>query len=404
MTPRPRTPSATDLTVALGVGALTLGALIIAPLLLGPGETAIIDGATWSALVAVLAFDIVLLCFARIAPRIALVGTSAAAMLLGVLVPTGFGSLAGTAVIVAVVRAALVLPPRGLRLLLPVAGVLVAVGQAADIVGSSAIPPLAAAGAGVLQAVAIVGLPSVGVLAVAARRDARLARIGESAAVEREQTALVQAALAQERTSMARELHDIAAHHVSSIALMAAAIEQQVDTDPAAAKQAVRQVRNQSRTLLDDLRRLVGLLRGDDDDDAVKTLATLPALIAEVQAAGRTVELRVLGDDGEVGPLGQLVVYRMVQESLTNAARHAPGTSCTVELDRTWAGRITVTVRNTAAERPPIGRHDGLGLIGMRERASLVGGTVTAGPDDDGGWTVQLTLPAERPLRRGGAA
>jgi len=404
MTHRRRMPSASDLLLALGTAVATLAALVGAPELLEPGEVPPRgDGAWWIAGVA-LALQAALLCVARLAPSAVLVGTAGVAMLLGVLSPTGIASLAGAAVLLAVLRAALLVPTRRLRVLLPLAGALVAIGQAADLHASTGLPVPAAIGSGLLQAVVIVVLPAVGVLAVTARRDARIARTGESAAMAREQDALVQAAIAQERTGMARELHDIAAHHVSSIALMAAAIERQIDADPEGAKRSVRQVRNQSRALLDDLRRLVGLLRDADDADVVETLDTVGALVDGARATGRSVTLHVVAGGGEVGPLGQLVVHRMVQESLANAARHAPGAPCVVELDGSGADRFIATVRNAPSPHASSSTRDGLGLLGMRERAALVGGSVTAGADDDGGWTVRLVVPSERRAPEGDPA
>ena len=150
--------------------------------------------------------------------------------------------------------------------------------------------------------------------------------------------------------------------------------------------------------MLDDLRRLVGLLRdGAASDPDTETLETVPDLVETARAADRPVELRMLdaGADG-VGPLAQLVAYRMVQEALANAATHAPGAVCTVELDGRNRAAYSVTVRNEAAHAPRTTSTGGFGLIGMRERADLVGGGLSIGPDADGGWTVHLRLPRER--------
>lgn len=388
--------------VALAVGAATIVLLLAVPQILTPEEGALVDPVSLRVTGVALAVQALALCVVRSAPRVVLLATAAIASAVGLISPTGVGNLAHAAVLVAVVSATLLVPSRGLRVLLPTAGVLVAVGQAADVLGSSDLDVPAAVGAAVLQALVIVGLPAAVVLAVSARRDARSARHGESEAVQRERDALVQAAVAHERTAMARELHDIAAHHVSSIALMSAAIERQIATDPDAATRSVRQVREQSRTLLDDLRRLVGLLRRDGDDpEAIETLATVPSLVAAARATGREVELRVRGRGDGVGPLAQLVVYRMVQEALANAAGHARDAPCVVELDGTATDAFVASVRNAPAAAPrssdPARPRDGFGLLGMRERAGLVGGRLEAGPDPDGGWTVRLTLPVEPP-------
>lgn len=403
-----RGPSVTDVVVALGTGTATLLALVAAPELFADHAAPRLGSGPWWVFAAVLAGQAVALCFARSAPRTVLIGTAAGALLIGVTTPTGLGSLAHAAVLVAVVRATPVVTVPALRFVLPVAGLLVGGGQAADILGSSAVTVPAAVGAALLQAVAIVALPAAGVLAVTARRDVRRAERNENEAVRRERAAVVEAAVARERTAMARELHDIAAHHVSSIALMSGVIERQIATDPDAARVAVRQVREQSRVLLDDLRQLVGLLRREGDErDMVETIEAVPALVEACRATGRAVDLTTVGGGGQVGPLGQLVVYRMVQESLANAARHAPGASCEVRLDGTRADAFVATVRDSggaaAAAPAPDTTRDGFGLLGMRERADLVGGTLEAGPEPDGGWCVRLTVPAEPAATTGGA-
>jgi signal transduction histidine kinase len=208
---------------------------------------------------------------------------------------------------------------------------------------------------------------------------------------------------------MARELHDIAAHHLSGIALMTSAIDRQLATDPQAARDGVRQVRAQSMAVLDDLRRLVGLLRDPSESvEAVQTLDTLPSLLDVARSAGSPVRLDVVPRAGSerlgdgVGPLGQLAAYRMVQESLTNAVTHAPAAASTVTLDDSDDDRFVVTVQTeatparphaaAAAGRPAPG---GFGILGMRERAALVGGTLASGPTPDGGWLTRMELPRD---------
>nr|WP_242680479.1 histidine kinase [Nocardioides sp. IC4_145] len=202
---------------------------------------------------------------------------------------------------------------------------------------------------------------------------------------------------------MARELHDIAAHHLSGIAIAASALERQVATDPDGAREAARQVRRQSTSVLRDLRSLVGLLRDRDGGGGARpeTLGGIADLVADVVAIGREVTWTVRGDasaaDREVGPLAQLAAYRVVREALANAGRHAPGAACTVTLDARDPAEVTLVVRNG----PAVGEPDpvaggGFGLVGMRERAGLTGARVDAGPTGDGGWEVRLVLPRER--------
>jgi signal transduction histidine kinase len=223
-------------------------------------------------------------------------------------------------------------------------------------------------------------------------------------ALRREQDALLQAAVARQRVAMSRELHDIAAHHMSGIALMAAAMDRQIDSDPAAAKRSARQVREQSSAVLDDLRRLVGLLREDADAARpVETLDAVSALVEARRAAGAEIDLVLPAERQEVGPLAQLVAYRMVQESLANAAAHAPGARCVVEIGEPRGGRLAITVRNGPPTGPDPGPGSGFGLVGMAERAQLVGGDLTCGATPDGGWEVRLTLPVEDPISTVGA-
>lgn len=286
---------------------------------------------------------------------------------------------------------------------------------------------------GLLQAVVTVGLPAAVAVFVRARRDARAAEADRLAALERERDALVQVALTRERMAMARELHDIAAHHLTGIAVMTGAMERQIDVAPADAKVAVRHVREQSTAMLREMRGLVGLLRDPGAvpgaavsgamsgvvsgtametprEARVESLAGIPALVDVATAAGRDVRLSVLGLSGErvpgeralgrlggaVGPLAQLAAYRTVQECLANAARHAPGARCEVVVDLRDSAQVALTVRNDAPREPVAAQgRAGFGLVGMRERAELTDARLEYGPTADGGWLVSLTIPTE---------
>ena len=152
----------------------------------------------------------------------------------------------------------------------------------------------------------------------------------------------------------------------------------------------MRQVRAQSRALLDDLRRLVGLLRDADHVDAVETVEAIERLVADARASGRDVSLRVEGRTDGVGSLGQLVAFRMVQESLANAALHAPGAACAVAIDGSRPDLVVVTVRNDAPAAASGTAREGLGLL---ERQ----GAGEPGADGDG-------APRARRLRDPGIA
>lgn len=262
------------------------------------------------------------------------------------------------------------------------------------------------------QAAVVVALPAGVATVVRSRREARRAHESEQAALSREREAWVESALARERTALARELHDIAAHHMSGIAVMASAVERQIDLSPDRAKDGAAAIRDQSRLVLEDLRRLVGLLREDDEvDSAVYAISAIRDLVEKgPNEAGLCVNT---SDDGElatgIGPLGQLVGYRMVQEALVNAARHAPGASCLVEIDDRDRDALTLQVRNDASSSMDSTIGSGLGLIGMQERAELVGATLEYGPTLGGGWQVHMRLPrdlgpAVRPRQQAGHA
>ena len=269
-------------------------------------------------------------------------------------------------------------------------------------------------GSGLLQAVFTVGLPTLVAVFVRARRETRTAQVDRLAALERERDALererdalVQVAVTRERMAMARELHDIAAHHLTGIAVMTGAMERQIDVAPADAKVAVRQVRTQSTAMLREMRGLVGLLRhpGGTEvtpDARVESLAGIPALVEEAVTAGRDVRLSTLGDLAGhatgvvVGPLAQLAAYRTVQECLSNAARHAPGARCEVTVDVRDPAQVVITVRNDAPREPaPDTGRSGFGLVGMRERAELTDAELRYGPTADGGWLVSLAIPTD---------
>ncbi|MFY0408601.1 sensor histidine kinase [Solicola sp. PLA-1-18] len=259
-----------------------------------------------------------------------------------------------------------------------------------------------------VQGIGSVGGAVLVAVLVRSRRQATDSREREVLALRREQAALVEVAVARERTAMARELHDIAAHHLSGIAVMTGAIGRQIDTDPEGAKRAVQEVRAHSRETLRDLRRLVVLLREDMTGSGAaglvgeESLAGVSGLVKTARRTGAEVSLTVHSrPDGRpvasgVGPLSQLSAYRTVQEALVNAARHAPGAAAEVTLDAHDPARVVVTVRSGPARGTREGPHGGFGLVGMRERADLTGADLSVGPTPDGGWLVELVLPVEQ--------
>jgi signal transduction histidine kinase len=358
----------------------------------------VLGSAGWWTAIAVVVLQAVAVVWAARFPTVVLPALTALPLVLVWLVPGGAFSATAVAELAGVFVAVAARPRRRPWAALAVTALLLATGQSLNGVRSGE-PDVAATIAGaLLQGLFVVGLPLLFGLVVAAQRDAREARHHEVQALRREQDALLAAAVSRERMAMSRELHDIAAHHMSGIALMAAAMDRQIDADPATAKRSARQVREQSRAVLDDLRRLVGLLREDADATRpVETLDAVSALVENRRATGAEIDLVVPpgGAEPGVGPLAQLVVHRMVQESLANAATHAPGARCVVEVGEPRHGRLAVVVRNGPPTGPDPGPGGGFGLIGMAERAQLVGADLTYGAAPDGGWEVRLTLPVE---------
>ncbi|HEY1095152.1 MAG TPA: histidine kinase [Glycomyces sp.] len=226
---------------------------------------------------------------------------------------------------------------------------------------------------------------------VQARRElsARLVEITE--AREHEQLMTTQKILSEERAQLAREMHDVVSHQVSLIAVRAGAL--QVSTPDAEAKEAAATIRRLSVRTLDELRHMVNVLRaggsGPTDLAPQPTLAQLADLVA---GSGIEAALRI-GPHPALGPPAERAIYRTVQESLTNVRKHAPGASAEVVLAHD-DGAVTVTVTSTAPTRPtvplPSSRH---GLLGLHQRAALLGGTLTCAATPDGGWRNTLTLP-----------
>ncbi|QWF84711.1 hypothetical protein HUW46_08163 [Amycolatopsis sp. CA-230715] len=205
----------------------------------------------------------------------------------------------------------------------------------------------------------------------------------------------------QERVRIARELHDVIAHHMSVISMQAGLSDYVFDTDPPTARGAVRTIGRVSREALDDMRRLLALLRVSGDGDVAGEpwlspapgLDQLPDLLARLRAAGQPVELSVRGAVGELPSGVQLAIYRVIQEALTNVVKHAGSAApATVEVCREQ-DRVTVTVADEGSSAPSSGSDGGFGLLGMRERAKLYGGSLTARARPEGGFVVELVIP-----------
>ena len=268
----------------------------------------------------------------------------------------------------------------------------------------------------VLVTLAACLLPLLGGAALASSRRYEHSR---QELLRREHGRQLEVALIQERRRLAGELHDVAAHHLAGIVVQAAALERLIDRDPQTARDAAQQLRRQAKETLSGLRSVVGLLRSDEEvEESTPGLRDLPELVASTRALGVDVELLdggLLGDEPGDGtthttsggvPSGDAAacmpvlsqrtdtaVFRVAQQSISNALQHAPGAPITVELRRT-EDSLELTVLNGPAHRPstdPGG--GGTGLTVMRERTDAVGGSLHAGPVEGGGWRVRLVLP-----------
>ena len=206
------------------------------------------------------------------------------------------------------------------------------------------------------------------------------------------QAELADRARADERNRIAGEMHDVIGHALTVSLLHVSSAQLALDDDPETARASLAEAERLARTSLDEVRAAVGVMRSGHPGDVapMPTAADVTALVESFRRAGTTIELDVRGDLHGLNATSGLAVYRIVQESLTNAARHGDGSSVTVQIDVAADG-TTVRVLSGGSARSDI--TDGSGLFGMRERAEAQGGRFCAGPSPDG-WRVEAVLPA----------
>ena len=213
---------------------------------------------------------------------------------------------------------------------------------------------------------------------------------------EAEQELLARDAVLTERTRIAREMHDAVGHRVSLMVLQAGAIEMAA-TDPQRVEQLAGQVQTAGRQALDELRQMVGVLRAGETEDAPLApqpgLDALARLVDESRQAGMAVELSGLPDGAHLDPAVSRAAYRIVQEALTNAGKHAPGAAVSVAVERP-AGQLVVRVVNGPGHAMEPAPGGGYGLVGLGERVRTLGGRLTVGARLDGGFEVEAELPA----------
>ena len=217
--------------------------------------------------------------------------------------------------------------------------------------------------------------------------------------LEREREAEAQRVVAEERARIARELHDVVAHRVSMMTVQAGAANTIADEDPRSAKEAMGAVEHAGREALSELRHLLGVLRPPGGNQALdhpqQGIADIPGLVSEFRQTG--IEIRLAAEGMPVGlpSLVELSAYRIVQEALTNVLKHGgPTSTCdvTVAVD---GGQVVVDVANDGSRTASL-PGSGHGIIGMRERVTMLGGTLDAGPRSGGGYRVVARIPTKR--------
>jgi signal transduction histidine kinase len=277
------------------------------------------------------------------------------------------------------------------------AGLAIAAGALA--IASVRVPAMRAPGEVVFSGALIAGIWLVG--RYAGRRHRRAEQLATYAAsIEFDQEQRAREAIVAERARIARELHDVVAHSVSLMGVQAGAARTLLEADPERARNALLLIEATARDAVAELRRLLGVLRADDqipDLAPQPGLAEVAPLIGEVRDAGITLGVRVEGEQRPLSPGVDLAAYRLVQEALTNVVKHAG--PCTAELHIRYSGdmveiEVTDDGRTELANKqagPPACGH---GLIGMRERVAVYGGSLDAGPIPGRGFLVRAVLPA----------
>ena len=244
-----------------------------------------------------------------------------------------------------------------------------------------------------------------GAIWIAGRMTHRQRQLAEAnAAYARElealQTVRQETAAREERARIARELHDIVAHCVSTIVVQAEAGQALMDSDEARAREAFGAIQQSGRQALTELRRMLGLLRDGhpDADSAIPqpTLAQLEPMLDSIRKAGLVVDLEIAGEPRRLPPGVDLSAFRIIQESLTNTLKHADASRATVRLAYSEDGldiEVTDDGRGTAANGDDRLRSSGHGLVGMGERVHLLGGSLESGGGPGRGYTVRTRLP-----------
>ncbi len=213
-----------------------------------------------------------------------------------------------------------------------------------------------------------------------------------------DQRQVAEHAVADERRRIARELHDVIAHSLSVMVVQASAAREVLDSDRATVERALDEIQRAGRGALAETGRILGLLREEADAERAPLPAAgdLPRLVAAFRGSGLDVELAMEGSTDELPAGVDLSVFRIVEEGLTNALKHAPGGTVCVRYRRE-PDRVDVDIASTSAGAARHVASNGHGLVGMRERVAVFGGSFSAAPTDDGGFLVSARLPVADP-------
>ena len=242
----------------------------------------------------------------------------------------------------------------------------------------------------------LVGPWTVG-LVIRQRSENTAQALARAAYLEREREAENAAVAAQERVRIARELHDVVSHSISVVAIQTQAVRRRLGPEHATEAADLAQVETTARQALAEMRRIFGALRDEGESPLLAPqpgLGELERLLAQVRAAGLPVNLQVVGERAELPPGVDLAAYRIVQEGLTNALRHASANQASVRLGfLPTAVEVVVEDDGRGPSRPEEGSERGHGLVGIRERVAMYGGTVAFGPAGKSGTRLAATLP-----------
>jgi signal transduction histidine kinase len=258
-----------------------------------------------------------------------------------------------------------------------------------------------------LAAAVVIALPWVAGRAARSRRQYLEQVERQLAEAERERDARARQAVLDERRHIARELHDVVAHHVSLIGVQAGAARTALDHEPHSTRQALLAIEESSRSAVGEMRRLLGVLDsrapGGPAEPGLAQLEPLPGLglldelVGGFRRAGLAVDLCARGDLAGLRPLLELCCYRLIEEALTNVTTHSAATTASVELtvgapqDLAGGHAVRISVHDPGPALAGTAG-SGRGLVGMRERVALFGGTLSAGPAGDGGFAIDATL------------